>query len=395
MEVNPLQLSDLGVSLDQVRAALSAANANIPKGSLSNVRRRMVLNDNDQLFVANQYGPLIVAYHNGAPGAPLRRGHGGRWAATIGCNAGIVNGKPSVLLGIYRQPDANIIDTVDRVRALLPFLQASIPPSIRISVSQDRTTTIRASVRDVEVTLVISVLLVILVVFRFPAQRLGHGHSQRRRPVLSGGHFRRHVPGGLHHRQPFPDGPDDLHRLRGGRCHRGDRKHHPLSGKGHGAAGSGSAGLAEIGFTVLSMSTSLIAVFIPILLMGGIVGRMFREFAVTLSAAVAISMVVSLTTTPMMCADSSSRRGRRKAQPSLRGQRARDSKRCTTPTPAACDWVLRASAVVFGVFLGTVCLAVYLYVIVPKGFFPQQDTGRLNGAALGPRTFPSSPCARS
>ena len=301
VEVNPLQLSDLGVSLDQVRAALGQANANIPKGSLSNVRRRMVLNDNDQLFIAKQYEPLIVAYHNGAPVrlsdvATVVDGQLNR------LNAGTVNGKPSVLLGIYRQPDANTIATVDRVRALLPFLQASIPPSIRISVSQDRTTTIRASVRDIEVTLAISVLLVILVVFAFLRSVWATAIPSIAVPLSLVGTF------GVMYLAGYTIDNLSLMALTISTGFVVDDAIVVIENitryleKGMAPLDAALEGSHEIGFTVLSMSTSLIAVFIPILLMGGIVGRMFREFAITLSAAVAISMVVSLTTTPMMCA---------------------------------------------------------------------------------------------
>src|SRR5207253_1212948 len=165
-QVNPLLLSKLGLGLEDVRTALASANANRPKGALVDNQQMRVLNDNDQLFVAKQYAPLIIAYRNGAP---VRLSD---VASVVDSqedlrNAGSVNGKPSVLLTVYRQPQANIIETVDGVMAILPLLQASIPPSIRIGIAQDRTTTIRASVHDIEVTLIISVLLVILVVFAF------------------------------------------------------------------------------------------------------------------------------------------------------------------------------------------------------------------------------------
>ena len=166
VELNPLQLSNLGVSMEQVRAALGQANANIPKGSLASADRRFVLEDNDQLFLAKEYAPLIVAYHNGAPVRLSDVARVVQGQSNL-LNEGSENGRPAVTINVYRQPSANTIEVSDRVRAVLPFLQASIPPSIRISVSQDHSTTIRASVHDIEVTLVISVLLVILVVFAF------------------------------------------------------------------------------------------------------------------------------------------------------------------------------------------------------------------------------------
>ncbi len=300
-EVNPMQLSSLGVSLDQVAAALGAANANEPKGSLSNDDRHVVLSDNDQLFLAREYAPLIVAYRNGAPVrlsdvADVADGQLNR------LNAGTLNGKPSVLLNVYRQPAANTIETVDRVMALLPFLQASIPPSIRISVAQDRTTTIRASVWDIEMTLVIAVSLVVVVVFAFLRSLWATAIPSIAVPLSLVGTF------GVMYLVGYSIDNlslmaltistgfvvDDAIVVIENITRYLEQSMNPLE-----AAIEGSR---EIGFTVLSMSLSLIAVFIPILLMGGIVGRMFREFAITLSAAVAISMIVSLTTTPMMCA---------------------------------------------------------------------------------------------
>ena len=383
VEVNPLQLSDLGVSLDQVRAALQQANANIPKGSLSNLRRRMVLNDNDQLFTAEQYRPLIVAYRNGAPVrlsdvATVVDGQLNR------LNAGTVNGRPSVLLGIYRQPAANTIATVDRVRALLPFLRASIPPSIRINVSQDRTATIRASVRDIEVTLAISVLLVILVVFAFLRSVWATAIPSIAVPLSLVGIF------GVMYLAGYTIDNLSLMALTISTGFVVDDAIVVIENitryleKGMPPLEAALEGSHEIGFTVLSMSASLIAVFIPILLMGGIVGRMFREFAITLSAAVAISMVVSLTTTPMMCARllKSKREGGRHNRLYEASERAFQA--LHDAYAGSLRRVLEHQRAVLGVFLGMVCLAVYLYVIVPKGFFPAQDTGRLNGAALGP-----------
>jgi multidrug efflux pump len=199
-----------------------------------------------------------------------------------------MNGKPAVLVIIFRQPGANIIETVDRIRAALPQLESAIPQSIDLTVAMDQTVTIRASVQRRRATLIISVLLVILVVFFFLRNVPHHLHSQRRRSRLADRHFRRDVSAGLQHRQLVADGADHLDRIRGRRRDRGDRKYHALPGKGMQPFEAALKGAQEIGFTVLTISISLIAVFIPLLLMGGIVGRLFREFAVTLSVAIAV-----------------------------------------------------------------------------------------------------------
>jgi multidrug efflux pump len=379
VEINPLQLSDLGVSLDQVRAALGASNANVPKGAVADPTHIEVLQTNDQLFHASEYAPLIIAYHNGAP---VRLSD----VATVwdgqanSLNAGSVNGKPSVLLQLYRQPSANIIETVDRVRAVLPLLQASIPPSIRINVAQDRTTTIRASVDDVEVSLVISVVLVILVVFIFLRSLWATAIPGVSVPLSLVGTF------GVMYLVGYTIDNLSLMALTISTGFVVDDAIVVIENitryleQGFSPLEASLRGSKEIGFTVLSMSTSLIAVFIPILLMGGIVGRIFREFAVTLSVAVAISMVVSLTTTPMMCAKllkpEKDRKHNRFYRLSERGFEL-----LYEGYAGSLRWVLRSQRLVLGIILGTVCLAVYLYIVVPKGFFPQQDTGRLNGTA--------------
>jgi multidrug efflux pump len=378
-EVNPLLLSKLGLGLEDVRAALAAANANRPKGALADNEHMRVLNDNDQLFLAKQYAPLIIAYRNNAP---VRLSD----VATVVDsqedirNAGTVNGKPSVLLNIYRQPQANIIDTVDGIMAIMPLLQASIPPSIRIGVAQDRSTTIRASVHDIEVTLIISVLLVILVVFAFLRSIWATSIPSVAVPLSLVGTF------GVMYLAGYTI--DNLSLMALTICTgfvvddaivvvENITRYIEKGMKPFEAALEGSS---EIGFTVLSMSTSLIAVFIPILLMGGIVGRMFREFAATLSVAVAISMIVSLTTTPAMCAKL------------LKSDKGRKHNRLYRFSEGIFDhlhqayaeslhWVLRNQLFMLCVTGGTVCLAIYLYIVVPKGFFPQQDNGRIFGQA--------------
>ena len=373
VEVNPLLLSKLGVGLDQVRTALGAANANSPKGSLSNQKSSVILDDNDQLFLAREYAPLIVAYHDGAP---VRISD----VATVidgqqnSRNAGTVNGKHAVLLQLYRQPSANTIDTVDRVRALLPLLQASIPPSIDISVSQDRTVTIRASVNDIEVTLVISVVLVILVVFFFLRSIWATAIPSIAVPLSLVGTL------GVMYLAGYTIDNLSLMALTISTGFVVDDAIVVIENitryleKGMSPVEAALEGSREIGFTVLSMSTSLVAVFIPILLMGGIVGRMFREFAITLSVAVGISMVVSLTTTPMMCARLLKPEAKRRRHNWIYRASEQGFERVYEVYADSLRWVLEHQRTVLAITLGTVCLAVYLYVIVPKGFFPQQDT---------------------
>ncbi len=378
-EINPMLLSKLGISLDEVRTALGSANANAPKGALSDANHIRIIQTNDQLFHASEYAPLIIAYRNGAPVrlsdvATVWDGQANTF------NAGSVNGKPSVLLQLYRQPSANIIETVDRVRALLPLLQASIPPAIRIDVAQDRTVTIRSSVKDVEITLVISVVLVILVVFVFLRSVWATAIPSVAVPLSLVGTF------GVMYLVGYTIDNLSLMALTISTGFVVDDAIVVIENitryleMGFPPLEAALRGSKEIGFTVLSMSTSLVAVFIPILLMGGIVGRIFREFAVTLSVAVTISMIVSLTATPMMCAKllKSEKTQRHNAlyRASERGFEWLYEGYATT-----LRWVLRHQPLILGVTLGTVCLAVYLYIIVPKGFFPQQDTGRLNGTA--------------
>ena len=379
VELNPLLLSSLDVGLDQVRTALGAANANSPKGEFADAEHSRIINDNDQLFLAKEYAPLIVAYHNGAA---VRLSD----VATVvdgqqnSRNAGTVNGKPSVLLQLYRQPSANIISTVDRVRSLLPMLKASIPPSIQLEVAQDRTTTIRASVKDVELTLCISIVLVVLVVFVFLRSVWATAIPSVAVPLSLVGTF------GVMYLLGYTIDNLSLMALTISTGFVVDDAIVVIENitryieQGLSPMDAALRGSREIGFTVLSMSTSLIAVFIPILLMGGIVGRMFREFAITLSVAVAISMVVSLSTTPAMCARLLKSEKDKKHNVFYRANE-RWFEWIYEGYARSLRWVLRNQPLVLGIMLGTVCLAVYLYVVVPKGFFPQQDNGRLNGNA--------------
>ena len=379
-EVNPLLLSKLGVGLDQVRVALGAANANVPKGALADATRYFILNDNDQLFVARDYAPLIIDYHDGAP---VRLAD---VASVIDSqenirNAGYVNGNPAITMDLFRQPQANIIETVDRVRAMVPMLQASVPPSMRLNVTEDRTVMIRASVHDVEITLIVSVILVILVVFAFLRSPWATAIPSVAVPLSLVGTV------GVMYLLHYSIDNLSLMALTIATGFVVDDAIVVIENitryleQGFSPEEAALRGSREIGFTVLSMSISLVAVFIPILLMGGILGRIFREFAVTLSVAVAISLVVSLTTTPAMCARFL--KPQDKARKHIWIYRASEAAfdRLQGGYARSLRWVLRHQPLVLGITLGTVCLAVYLYIAVPKGFFPQQDTGRINGNA--------------
>jgi multidrug efflux pump len=380
VELNIPQLNNYGIGLEQVRNTLSNANANTPKGGLNDQAHSWALGTTDQLLSADQYRPLIVGYNNGAA-VRLEDVADVIDSVEDVRNAGVVDGTPAVLIIIFRAPGANIIETVDRVTAAMPQLQASISPAISMSVVLDRTTTIRASVNDVELTLLISVLLVILVVFVFlrnwratvipgivvPISLIGTfgvmylcGYSVDNLSLMA-----LTISTGF----VVDDAIvviENISRYR-------EQGMDPFE--------AAIVGAREIGFTVVSISVSLVAVFIPILLMGGIVGRLFREFAVTLSTAVAVSMIISLTTTPMMCAkllrpESEEHRGRFYHA----SQKVFD--RALAGYSVGLRWVLVHSRLTLVIALITLGLSVYLFMIIPKGFFPQQDTGRLMGAIL-------------
>jgi multidrug efflux pump len=377
VEVNPLALSRYGIGLEDVRGVLAATNVNRPKGQLTDDRRASELRANDQLLKAEQYAPLIVAYQ---AGRPVRLTDVASVVDSVEDvrNTGLSNKRPAVVLVIFRQPGANIIDTVDRVRDLLPQLRASIPATIDLDVVLDRSSTIRASLHDVERTLVISVVLVTLVVFAFLRSVRATLIPAVAVPVSLIGTFAvMYVLG-------FSLNNLSLMALTIATGFVIDDAIVVLENitryreAGHGRLEAALRGAREIGFTVLSMSISLVAVFIPILLMGGVVGRLFREFAVTLSAAIGISLLVSLTTTPMMCATVLPERAR-----DDHGRLYRLSERgfqwVLGRYEASLGFVLRHPPGVLLVTLLTIALNVYLFIVVPKGFFPQQDTGRLTG----------------
>jgi multidrug efflux pump len=378
VELNPDVVNKYGIGMDQIRAVLGTANANRPKGDVEDATTSWEFHSTDQLLKAEQYKPLIVSY---VKGAPVRLSDLGEVSDSVEDlrGGGLANGKPAILIIINRQPGANIIDTVDRVRDLLPQLQASISPAIKLDVINDRTITIRASVQDVELTLLISVALVILVVFVFlrsawatiipsvsvPLSLLGTcgvmyllGYSIDNLSLMA-----------LTVSTGFV--VDDAIVVIENITRYLEQGLRPLQAALRGAR--------QIGFTVLSMSTSLVAVFIPILLMGGIVGRLFREFAVVLSVAIVVSLLVSLTTTPMMCAkflkDQSGRTHGLAYRVSERGFEL-----IRSGYAASLGWVLRHPALILLITIGTVCLNIYLFILIPKGFFPEQDTGRMQAS---------------
>jgi multidrug efflux pump len=378
VELNPMLLNRYGIGLEAVRLAIAASNTNRPKGDVEEGDRHWQIYANDQAQKAKDYIPLIVTYQKGAA---VRLSDLGEVVDSVQDlrNAGLYDGKPSVLLIISKQPGANVIETVDRVKGLLTQLRASVPSAVKITIASDQTATIRASLREVERTLMISVGLVILVVFLFlrnvrsmlipcvavPVSLIGtfgvmylanyslDNLSLMALTVATGfvvddaivvlENISRHIEKGM---QPFQ---------------------------------AALLGAREVGFTVLSMSLSLIAVFIPILLMGGVIGRLFREFAVTLSAAILVSLIVSLTTTPMMCA-----RLLKPGDDLKHGWFYRTGEHLFTSLLSRYErslgWALGHGPFMMLLLLATVCLNVYLYVVIPKGFFPQQDTGRLTGS---------------
>ena len=389
VEVNPTKLASYGLAMTDVQSVLRLQNSDLAKGQITDGNTSADILANDQISHAEDYKPVIVGYNKGAAI------HLSDVADVIDSvqnvrAAGYLNGKRAILLVIFRQPGANIIETVDRVRAELPSIKASIPQGIDTTIVLDRTTTIRASVGDVERTLALSIVLVIIVVFIFlrngratlipavavPVSLIGTfavmylcGYSLDNLSLMaltiSTGfvvddaivvmeNITRHLEAGM---DPFA---------------------------------AALKGAKEIGFTVLSISISLIAVFIPLLLMGGIVGRLFREFAITLSTAILVSMVISLSTTPMMCAYLLRDEHRRK-HGFLYMASERFFERILSWYRHSLHWVLDNAGLTLTVLFLTILLNVALVYKIPKGFFPQQDTGTLGGAVQGPQdsSFPA------
>jgi len=376
VDLNPQALFNQGVSLDAVRTAISEANVRRPQGALEDSDRRWQIQANDELKTAAEYQPLIIHYHNGAA-VKLQD------VATVTDsvqdvrNAGMTNAKPAILLIIRKAPDANIIETVDRIRARVPELREIIPASIDLQIAQDRSPTIRASLKEVEQTLVISVALVILVVFLFLRSGRATFIPAIAVPVSLIGTFTAMYLCGFSLNNlslmalTIATGfvVDDAIVVLENISRHLEAGVKPLQ--------AALQGVREVGFTVLSMSLSLVAVFLPLLLMGGLPGRLFREFAVTLSVAIGISLVVSLTLTPMMCGWLL-KASKPKTQPRKRGI-GRVLTAMQEGYATSLQWVLRHTRLVGVVLLATIALNIWLYIAIPKTFFPEQDTGRLMG----------------
>jgi multidrug efflux pump len=374
IELNPQALFKYGIGLEDVRAALASANANSPKGSIDDGNQRYQVYTNDQATKASDYAPLVVAYRNGAA---VQLSDVGQIVNSVEDvrNLGLSNGEPSVLIIVFRQPGANIIETIDEVKAELPHLQAAMPADVNVTVAIDRSTTIRDSLRDTELTLLIAITLVTIVVFLFLRNIRATIIPGVAVPISILGTF-----GGMYLLGYSLDilslmaltiatgfvVDDAIVVLENISRHIED---------GVPRLQAALLGAREVGFTVLSISLSLIAVFVPILLMGGILGRLFREFTLTLSLAILISLVISLTTTPMMCALIL------RSSPRQQGERRRGwFDWVLRGYERSLGWALRHGGLIMLIFVGAICLNVVLFVIVPKGFFPQQDTGRLIGS---------------
>ena len=379
IDVNPSQINNAGLQLEDIRKAVAAQTANEAKGSISNSTQRWSIGANDQLNKAADYRPIIVSYMGNAPVKLSDVANVTDSVQTIR-SIGLANGRRAALIIIFRQPAANIIDTVDGIRAALPKLQATVDRHITFNVVLDQTATIRASVADVERSLVISVILVILVVFVFLREVRATLIPSVAVPVSLIGTL------GVMYVAGYSIDNLSLMALTISTGFVVDDAIVVLENitryreEGMGPVDAAMKGAAEIGPTVLSMSISLVAVFTPILLMGGIMGRLFREFAVVLSVTIVISLIVSLTATPMMCS-------RLKKKGATHGRIYKLSERgfqaLSKGYERSLGWVLNHSLLVLIIAIATLGLNIYLITIVPKGFFPQQDTGRLGGNILG------------
>ena len=382
IQANPTALASYGLSLEDLRAALVQANVDQAKGVIDGLRQSYTIGANDQLFSSDQYKPIVIAYHNNAPVriSDVANVIDGTENARL---AAWMNLTPAVIVNIQRQPGANIISVVDRIKKLLPQLQASLPSAVKVQILTDRTTTIRASVKDVEFELMLSIALVVLVVFLFlrnlaatvipsvavPLSLIGTfgvmyllGYSLNNLTLMA-----------LTISTGFV--VDDAIVMIENIARYIEAGDAPLE-----AALKGSQ---QIGFTIVSLTVSLIAVLIPLLFMGDIVGRLFREFAVTLAATILVSAVVSLTLTPMMCA-----KLLKHTPESEQGRFYRVTQRMFDATieyyGTTLQWVLRHEDATLIVAVGTLVLTVLLYIIAPKGFFPIQDTGVIQGVSESP-----------
>ena len=377
VRVNPGAIATLGLSLEDVRTALVQNNVNAPKGSFDGAQQAYSIGANDQVFSAAQYRPIVVAYRRGAP---VRLSDIGEVVDNVENirMAGWVGSRPAVIVDVQRQPGANVIETADRVKALLPKLRAAIPPSVHVAILSDRTATIRASVADVQFTLLLTVGLVVMVIFLFLRKLWATVITSVALPLAVIGTF------GVMKLIGFSLDNLSLMALTISTGFVVDDAIVMIENivryieAGDSPMEAALKGSRQIGFTVVSLSISLIAVFIPLLFMPGIVGRLFREFAITLSVAVAISAFVSLTLTPMMCArllkpESESKPGRlfRATEGMFRG--------LLTTYDGGLRWVLRHQAFTLWVAVATLLATVWLYRVVPKGLLPLQDTGLIMG----------------
>jgi multidrug efflux pump len=374
VELNPTAMFKYGIGLEDVRAALASANANSPKGTIDDGDRRYQLYTNDQATKAADYAPLIIAYRNGAAVALADVAAIDDSVEDVR-NLGLSNGTPSVVIILFRQPGANIIDTIDAVKAQLPHLEAAMPADVNVNIAIDRSTTIRQSLHDTEATLVIAITLVTVVVYFFLRNFSATVIPSIAVPVSILGTF------GTMYLLGYSLDILSLMALTIATGFVVDDAIVVLENiSRHIEAGmprlqAALLGASEVGFTVLSISLSLIAVFLPILLMGGIVGRLFREFTLTLSMAIMISLAISLTTTPMMCALFLRAAPRREGQ-----SRTRLFDRLLAGYERSLGWALQHSRLVLLIFFGAIVLNVVLFIVVPKGFFPEQDTGRMIGS---------------
>ncbi|MBF0529530.1 MAG: MdtB/MuxB family multidrug efflux RND transporter permease subunit [Deltaproteobacteria bacterium] len=385
IHVNPLALASFGLTLEDLRSAVVAANVDQAKGGFDGPRQSIIIGANDQLFSSAEYRPLIVAYRNGAP-VHLSDVADVIDGAEDVRQAAWMNGDPAVIVNIQRQPGANVIEVVDRIKKLLPQLRNSLPPAVKVTILTDRTMTIRASVQDVQIELALSVVLVVLVIFLFLRNLPATTIPSVAVPLSLVGTF------GIMYLLGFSLNNLSLMALTISTGFVVDDAIVMIENvarfveEGDPPLQAALKGSKQIGFTILSLTISLIAVLIPLLFMGDVVGRLFREFAVTLGVTILISAVVSLTLTPMMCA-----RLLKHVPPEREGRLFRASQRLFDRTieiyGLTLQWVLKHQAATLFVAVGTLVLTVLLYLMVPKGFFPVQDTGMIMGISEAPQSI--------